>query len=109
MTIDKDLLYQNIGEKIKQIRKLNNMSQEYLGELSGIKRAYVSQIEKGNKHAPLSVIYQICLALECDLMDLLPNINDVKQGNFDALEIKKIKFSLPKTGKLIEKLMKVKS
>lgn len=108
MAINKELLYQSIGEKIKLWRKRKNLSQDALGEKANIKRAYVSQIEKGKKHPPLSVLYHICLALDCDIKDLLPDIADVKNNIFNE-NIDIIKTNFPKSGKLIEKLMEEKN
>jgi transcriptional regulator with XRE-family HTH domain len=38
----------NIGQKIRQIRKSKDLSQEYLAEKMDITAAYISKIENGS-------------------------------------------------------------
>ncbi|MCF8392212.1 MAG: helix-turn-helix domain-containing protein, partial [Bacteroidales bacterium] len=40
-----DLKMELIGEKIKQLRIQNNLTQSQLGELVGVKRAQISKLE----------------------------------------------------------------
>lgn len=59
----------NIGQRIKTLRELNEMSQEELGERIGVKRAAVQKYEKGTvENIPLKTIEKIS-----DIFDVSPN------------------------------------
>ena len=50
----------NVGVKIKELRKMYNMSQEELGNRLGIKRAAVQKYEKGTvENIPIKTIERI--------------------------------------------------
>jgi DNA-binding XRE family transcriptional regulator len=48
-----------LGEKIKQIRKEKNMTQEELGKLVGVKKAQISNLEKGASSVTISTINKV--------------------------------------------------
>jgi DNA-binding XRE family transcriptional regulator len=53
-----------LGEKIKQIRKERNMTQEELGKLIGVQKAQISKLEKGTSSATIATITKIFRALK---------------------------------------------
>lgn len=58
-----------IGEKIKELRLLSNMSQEELGRRVGVQRAAINKYEKGTvSNIPLNTIEKIA-----DIFDVSPN------------------------------------
>lgn len=59
-----DLKMEVIGEKIKQLRIRNNMTQTQLGELVGVKRAQISKLEHGNHSASVSTIMKVFQAMK---------------------------------------------
>jgi HTH-type transcriptional regulator/antitoxin HipB len=59
-----DLKMELIGEKIKQLRLQNNMTQTQLGELIGVKRAQISKLENGNHSASVSTIMKVFQAMK---------------------------------------------
>ena len=59
-----DLKMELIGEKIKQLRLRNNMTQTQLGELIGVKRAQISKLENGNHSASVSTIMKVFQAMK---------------------------------------------
>jgi len=59
-----DLKMELIGEKIKQLRLKNNMTQSQLGELIGVKRAQISKLENGNHSASVSTIMKVFQAMK---------------------------------------------
>ncbi|MGE0932553.1 helix-turn-helix domain-containing protein [Peijinzhouia sedimentorum] len=59
-----DLKMEVIGEKIKQLRIRNNMTQTQLGELIGVKRAQISKLEHGNHSASVSTIMKVFQAMK---------------------------------------------
>lgn len=53
-----------LGEKIKKIRKDNNLTQEELGKLVGVQKAQISKLEKGVSSATISTINKVFGALK---------------------------------------------
>jgi transcriptional regulator with XRE-family HTH domain len=56
-----------IARNIKKIRLSKRLSQEKLGELSGLTKGYISKIEKSDKAPPLSTLSKIAHALDVDI------------------------------------------
>jgi len=59
-----DLKMELIGEKIKELRLQNNLTQTQLGELIGVKRAQISRLEKGINSASVSTIMKVFHAMK---------------------------------------------
>lgn len=59
-----DLKMELIGEKIKQLRLQNNLTQSQLGELIGVKRSQISKLENGNHSASVSTIMKVFQAMK---------------------------------------------
>jgi DNA-binding XRE family transcriptional regulator len=59
-----DLKMELIGEKIKQMRIQNNLTQSELGELIGVKRSQISKLEHGNHSASVSTIMKVFQAMK---------------------------------------------
>ena len=59
-----DLKMELIGEKIKQLRIENNLTQSQLGDLIGVKRSQISKLEHGNHSASVSTIMKVFQAMK---------------------------------------------
>lgn len=59
-----ELKMELIGEKIKQLRIQNNLTQTQLGELIGVKRAQISKLEHGNHSASVSTLMKVFKAMK---------------------------------------------
>ncbi|HYX07439.1 MAG TPA: helix-turn-helix transcriptional regulator [Bacteroidales bacterium] len=59
-----DFIMELIGEKIKQLRIQNNLTQSQLGELIGVKRSQISKLEHGNHSASVSTIMKVFQAMK---------------------------------------------
>lgn len=59
-----DLKMELIGEKIKQLRIQNNLTQSQLGELIGVKRAQILKLEHGNHSASVSTVMNVFQAMK---------------------------------------------
>ncbi|WP_415060880.1 helix-turn-helix domain-containing protein [Flavobacterium sp.] len=71
-------LYKLIGERLKQRREEKGLSQSDLSNtLNYLKRASISNIEKGRQHPPLDTVYKLCDALELDIHSILPTYSEV--------------------------------
>ncbi len=58
-----------IGNRIKQLRTVKDISQEELSLISGLNRAFIGQLERGEKNATVRTIDKICNALEVSLYE----------------------------------------
>jgi transcriptional regulator with XRE-family HTH domain len=61
-------LYKNIGERIEELRKEKNLTQEKLAEKAGLHRAYFWDIENG-RNISIKTIYKISQALGVTLSE----------------------------------------
>lgn len=59
------------GQRVRQLRKEQGLSQEALAQLAGIDRSYMGNIERGEKNVTLKKVYEICDALEIDIKELV--------------------------------------
>ena len=65
-----DLLLK-FGERIHNLRKQINISQEDLAHKAGVHRTYIGMIERGEKNITLENINKLAIALEISIGDLL--------------------------------------
>lgn len=83
--------YYEIGQRIRKIRKANNLSQEQLAEAVGISTTHMSHIETGNTKLSLQVLVAIATTLSVQTDELLydtPIINKstIKQEISDLFD-----------------------
>ncbi|WP_025845568.1 helix-turn-helix domain-containing protein [Paenibacillus ehimensis] len=52
-----------VGERIRQIRKVQKMSQEELGELAHLQSSYIGGVERGERNVSLETLEKIVIAL----------------------------------------------
>ncbi len=76
-----------VGIKIKEFRENEGLTQTELAKNLDIKRTTISNIEKGRSATQLSIIYQICIALNCEIMDLFPSIEWVDKNKDKKVKI----------------------
>ena len=62
------------GEKIKELRHKNNISQEDLAEMTNLHRTYIGGIERGERNLSLENINKIAKALKISLSELFEGI-----------------------------------
>lgn len=58
------------GERVRQIRKENNLSQEELSFRAELHRTYIGMIERAEKNITLINIEKIAKALDVDIKNL---------------------------------------
>ncbi len=63
------MILKKLGERIKQLRKKANISQEKLAELAGLDRTYINSVENGRRNISIINMEKICIALEISLTD----------------------------------------
>ena len=59
-----------IGRKIKQVRKEKNITQEDLALNSGLNRAYIGYIERGERNPSTDTLSKIAKSLKIPLKEL---------------------------------------
>ncbi|GAB5400976.1 MAG: hypothetical protein Aureis2KO_25610 [Aureisphaera sp.] len=80
MVSNKQAFYKLIGSNIKKLRKKNKIGQEDLAARIYLSRSSLSNIEIGNQQPSLHAIFEIAIALNCDVNDILPTILEYKTG-----------------------------
>jgi transcriptional regulator with XRE-family HTH domain len=67
-------IQQKLGKKIRTIRVTSGLSQEQLGELTGLDRTYISGIERGVRNPSISNVEKIARALNVKVSDITSDI-----------------------------------
>lgn len=65
-------LSKKLGERIRNERIKQGISQESLALLTDIDRSYVGRIERGEVNITVEKLYQIANVLKCSPRELLP-------------------------------------
>jgi len=60
-----------VGFRIREVRQEQGLSQEKLAALADLHRAYIGQIERGEKNIGLQNLEKIAKALKVNIRDLL--------------------------------------
>ncbi|MBQ1747211.1 MAG: helix-turn-helix transcriptional regulator [Bacteroidales bacterium] len=61
--MDKEPILLAFGQRVQELRKQRNLSQEQLAELAGVHRTYIGMIERAEKNITLRNIENIANAL----------------------------------------------
>ena len=56
-----------IGNRLRAIRQQKGISQEELADTADLNRAFVGQVERGQKNATIRTIEKLCIALDVTL------------------------------------------
>lgn len=71
----KDKILIAFGNRVRELRKERNWSQEKLAENSGLHPNYIGMVERGERNPSLLNIVKIASTFELDLSELLKQIN----------------------------------
>lgn len=69
-------LRRRMSENLKRLRAARKISQEELGDLAGLHRTYVSQVERMVTNVSLDNIYLLAEALAVDPVELLRQVEE---------------------------------
>ncbi|WP_287666758.1 helix-turn-helix transcriptional regulator [Bacteroides sp.] len=64
-------LFIKIGDKIKELRELKNLSQQDLAALCNFEKSNMSRIEAGRSNLTIKTLFKISNALKVPLKDLV--------------------------------------
>lgn len=86
MTDTTQTLCNAIGVNIKKLRRKKKVGQADLAKQIYLSRSSLSNIEIGNQQPTLKAIYEIAIALKCEISDILPNTSEYQSliGNIDT-------------------------
>jgi transcriptional regulator with XRE-family HTH domain len=62
---------QKLGKKLRELRTESGLSQERLGEITGLDRTYISGIERGVRNPSLKNIEKLAKALKIPVSELI--------------------------------------
>ncbi|OPY84789.1 MAG: HTH-type transcriptional regulator SinR [Syntrophorhabdus sp. PtaU1.Bin153] len=96
-----------LGGRIRALRSEKGLSQEELGEKSGLHEKYVGAVERGEKNCSVATIEKIAKGLEVGISDLF--LLQKSKSEITALKesvISEIKESRPEVVKLVSDLLK---
>ena len=68
--MEKETILLAFGQRVQELRKEQNLSQEQLAELAGVHRTYIGMIERAEKNITLCNIEKIAKALKIDIKKL---------------------------------------
>src|SRR6185503_18178461 len=71
-----------IGQRLRALRKERGLTQEKLGELSGLSGKFIGEVERGQKSISIDSLYAVSVALRTPLRSLV----DVRPGEDTASE-----------------------
>lgn len=70
-----DKLLKEISQNIVDIRKKQGLTQNELSTIIGCSRGHLSCIELGRSYFSIDILYKLCFALKCNILDILPKQN----------------------------------
>lgn len=82
-------LVQRLGERIRQLRKEQNLSQDKLGERANLHNNYIGQVERGEKNVTIDSLSKIAAGLGVSLEELFRHI-DPMEGDDDLAQIHRL-------------------
>lgn len=59
-----------LGQRLRALRKQHALSQEKLGEKSGLSGKFIGEVERGEKSITIDSLYRVAQALKTPLGDL---------------------------------------
>src|ERR1700751_985251 len=85
-----EALCETFSTRLFTVRKVRRLTQEQLGEKSGLHPSHISFMETGRRHPMLETVYRLATALECStdyLLGLTENMDGggVPQEVYDEL------------------------
>ncbi len=75
-----------LGERIREMRKTRDRSQEALAEASGFDRAVLGRIERGTKNITMTTASRLANALDVELSELLRELPRYDPADDDIQE-----------------------
>jgi len=76
---DDKKLYALLGERIKRLRRMQSpeMNQEKLGQILGLTRTSITNIERGKQKLTVDALYKLCETFSVEVSALMPALSEV--------------------------------
>lgn len=71
-----EVLLQRLGQRVRELRHENSLTQEQLADRSGLHPTYVSGIESGRRNPSLVSLYALAVGLGVSLSALLEGVDE---------------------------------
>lgn len=65
-----------LGERIRDLRKSQSLTQQELGEKAALSGQFIGEIERGNQNPSIKVLLKIAEVLDIELLELFQNQDD---------------------------------
>ena len=78
-----------LGQRLRALRKQRALSQERLGERSGLSGKFIGEVERGEKSISVDSLYRVATALEVPLRQLT-DVQSNKPSHVPAPEAERI-------------------
>jgi transcriptional regulator with XRE-family HTH domain len=66
-----------VGERIRELRKANGLSQEQLAHICDVHRTYIGHLERGEVNPTLGTLLLVGEGLRVNITDLLDTLDDL--------------------------------
>lgn len=66
-------LYQDFGRRVREARRAAGLTQDGLAARVGLSRTSITNIERGNQHIPLHMLFRLAAAVGLEPEQLLPS------------------------------------
>lgn len=70
----KSVTHKRLGQRIKQLRKEKDMTQEDLAFKAGVDRSYMGFVERGERNPTLTKLNKIAQSLKVSLSELFKSV-----------------------------------
>jgi len=78
-----------LGQRLRALRKQRSLSQERLGDRSGLSGKFIGEVERGEKSISIDSLYRVSVALEIPLRDLT-DVRAAKETSVPSEDAEKI-------------------
>ena len=107
MQVDERELYRYIGQRIRTARTSTGLTQRQLADRLGVERTSITNVEAGRQRIPVHMLYRFCVALEIEVIELLPSVQLLISDETDACALSaQLENIPPKTAEVIRSLLR---
>lgn len=81
------LTEKELGERLKNVRKMRNISQFRMADMMGTEQSFIAKLEKGASYPKVSTLYRYAECVGFTLSDILAESPPAKKGMLSPEEI----------------------
>ena len=100
----KDLDFERIGKRIKELRISKGLTQEYIANIADVNTSHISNIENNRVKISLSTLVQVCNALDTSVDYILSHEYTSADTSIEREILTALK---PQTEDMKEKILKI--